>query len=91
MCPCLDGYYDDGTNAVCVSCHYTCKTCTNGSQCLSCDLTTNKRVFDNNYLCKCIDRFYDDTLNNQLCLACVYSCLTCSKVTSNCTTCNTTS
>ena len=90
MCPCLDGYYDDGSSATCKKCHYSCATCTDGSHCLTCDLTTYHRTFDASYLCSCINRYFDDTFGNQLCQPCVYSCLTCSIITSNCTSCNST-
>ena len=90
MCPCLDGYYDDNIQQTCPSCHYTCNTCVNSVQCLSCEATTNKRTFDTNYLCKCLGRFYDDGASHQKCLPCVYTCLTCSGSSITCTTCNAT-
>ena len=36
-CPCSNGYYDDGT-LVCKKCHYSCLTCSAGTNitCLTC-------------------------------------------------------
>lgn len=91
MCPCTEGYYDDGSSNVCLPCHYSCKGCTNGSQCLSCDLNTNHRKLVNtNYLCGCVDRYFDDLLSHQTCLPCLYSCLTCVSTSTTCTSCNST-
>jgi hypothetical protein len=89
ICPCLDGYYDNN-QPICLICQYTCNTCINGNQCLTCDATTNRRTFNSHYTCSCIDRFYDDGKNNQLCLPCVYTCLTCQGAATTCTSCNTT-
>lgn len=27
LCPCDDGYYDDGSNSICVKCDHSCSKC----------------------------------------------------------------
>ncbi len=70
-------YYDDGANELCQACNYKCKTCTNATQCLTCDAT--KFRITPASLCPCMMKYYDSGLNSETCLACHYSCYTCSK------------
>lgn len=90
-CICEPGYYDpivsspNSTNYTCQLCHHSCQRCQNGLSCSSCD-SLNFRVRNvNTGLCKCIDGYYDDNVN-ELCLACSFDCLTCADGTS-CLTC----
>jgi proprotein convertase subtilisin/kexin type 5 len=62
-CACKAKFYDDGSSADCQSCHYSCRTCTNGLACLTCDLS-KFRIFNllNNF-CACDIRYYNDGTN----------------------------
>eukprot|EP00828_Plagiopyla_frontata_P032775 TRINITY_DN42647_c0_g1_i2.p1 TRINITY_DN42647_c0_g1~~TRINITY_DN42647_c0_g1_i2.p1 ORF type:complete len:294 (-),score=36.06 TRINITY_DN42647_c0_g1_i2:135-926(-) len=95
---CSAGYFDDGLNENCKSCHYSCshKITDHGScnapdsrsNCLKCDLDKKRILF--NSTCICADGYYDDGAN-ELCSPCHYSCSTCSGGSSSeCTACNTT-
>lgn len=87
-CPPLT-YYDDGSNKYCLSCHYSCSTCTDTLSCTACDAVTNFRTTDpTSSYCKCLDGYYDDGYTNQLCLLCPYPCKTCTNA-SVCLTCDT--
>ena len=60
----MDGYYDDGSNVLCATCQYTCKTCLVGNQCLTCN-SLKVRVYDpNTYYCGCSVGYYDDGANS---------------------------
>lgn len=82
QCPCYDGYFDDGSNELCASCHYSCLTCTSYSSCVTCPANR----FKNGSLCSCVDQFYENSLNKK-CLQCHYSCKTC-QTYSECTSCD---
>ncbi len=63
ICPCDDGYYDNGSSPTCQSCHYSCATCTLGnlsSQCTSCkDSSISHRVLLNAAVCNCQDGYFN--------------------------------
>ena len=89
LCPCIYGHHDENSTLVtCLRCHYSCLTCQNS---LICDTCFSGRIPVTNSTCKCpAQRFYDD-LTNGACVACSYKCLTCSNISSNCTSCSTSS
>jgi hypothetical protein len=76
-CPTL-AYFTDTSSNTCISCHFTCRTCSAGyliDKCLTCD--TNYRVFnDSTTKCDCPVKTYDD-LTNLACPSCHSSCLSC--------------
>jgi hypothetical protein len=37
LCPCKDGFYDDGYNSKCHECDVICKTCSKKGTCDSCE------------------------------------------------------
>jgi proprotein convertase subtilisin/kexin type 5 len=63
-CPCLDKYFDDGLNELCLPCHYSCKTCSSAlkEHCTSCELSKNRIPILSNFPseCVCQNNFYDD-------------------------------
>lgn len=64
-CPCIDRYFDNNT-AVCVRCHYSCKTCINNITCSSCDNSKfRSQSSPDSELCKCefLPGYYDDKSN----------------------------
>ncbi|KAL4470077.1 hypothetical protein ABPG72_008736 [Tetrahymena utriculariae] len=92
-CPCIPGYSEDTPdNPKCMSCHYSCQTCSqkdNPNSCQTCS-SSNFRIILNN-ACPCMDGYYDQT--NFLCLKCNYTCKTCKYDSSQtpslfCTTCD---
>lgn len=86
----MDGYYDNGASAVCVSCQYSCRTCLVNNQCLTCNALMY-RVYDpNTYYCICMDKYYDTGLSAMLCQPCHYSCKTCTTSATYCTSCSNT-
>ena len=85
-CSCPVGYYDAApSNYICQLCHYSCETCTSGSQCTSCNINYQRTYNSSTQLCSCSSAFYDDQ-SNQPCIACPYDCLTCLDA-STCLTC----
>ncbi|KAL4472324.1 hypothetical protein ABPG72_002807 [Tetrahymena utriculariae] len=97
-CMCLERYYDDGINAVCKKCHYSCKDCIgpNNTDCIQCDQVLGyQRVFIQNIsssisssgICQCVDGYFDD-LSNILCQKCPYQCKNCD--IQRCLTCDAT-
>jgi hypothetical protein len=72
ICPCDDGYYDDGTeNAICQPCNWKCKTCDNAVTCGVC--ITEDREGD---YCDCPKGTYDD-VDAKICRDCLYECAAC--------------
>lgn len=87
-CPCNDGFYDDGSNGMCLACDYSCKTCTSAAACSSCN-SLIKRISDptsTSPFCICDTKFYEDT-STLTCKPCLYHCATCS-VSNRCDTCD---
>lgn len=41
-CDCVDKLYSVSGTASCLSCHYTCLTCVNPTQCRTCNDTANR-------------------------------------------------
>lgn len=83
-CLCYDGYYSDNINSLCLQCHYSCKTCTSSTACLSCP--TNRQFDVNNQYCECVSQYYQNSQSLN-CLPCHYSCSNCSDY-SVCTLCS---
>lgn len=91
MCVCNASYYDDGLNAACPSCDYSCKTCTTATSCSQCD-AVNKRTFDlsQGSKCVCMAKYYDQGLSDPACLSCDATCGNCtSGGPTDCISCNT--
>ncbi|KAL4442386.1 hypothetical protein ABPG74_005727, partial [Tetrahymena malaccensis] len=82
VCVCVDGTYDDNLNQLCVSCDWSCTTCSGtGIDCNTCDTTrTLQDVVDqqgqHHNLCVCNPTYYSVQPNKQ-CLQCHYSCQFC--------------
>jgi hypothetical protein len=70
-------YYDNGINASCAKCHYSCSSCSgpNQNQCLSCGADTNRNL--NNNLCVCNLGYFDN--NTSICGQCDQQCAECMK------------
>ena len=86
-CPCSTGFYDNSVST-CLACQYSCLTCTNASQCVTCQ-GLNFRVYNSTTkLCSCIAGYYDAGFS--ICLLCSYSCVTCVTSGDSCLTCNST-
>lgn len=99
---CSVGYYR--SNDTCLSCLATCRTCTNGSGCASCQLLTATSVdlasstllfvFRNGQCLNksgCVSTEYlnkNITTGTYYCSKCDASCLTCSQYSTNCLSCN---
>ena len=87
QCNCLEGYYHANTQ-VCLKCPYSCLTCTNSTDCATCDATKGrKQVTALTGLCTCDVKTYDDGVN-MLCVPCSYKCSTCNAA--GCLTCHST-
>lgn len=67
-------------NGICVSsivCHYSCKTCTAGTdQCDSCDTSHKRELTPSAGRCVCQNLFVDDG-STQTCKPCHQTCGTC--------------
>ena len=76
-------------STVCYPCHFSCQTCTNGYECLTCPSTRNlnSNASSSNRTCICNLGFYE-TIQLQ-CAPCAPQCLTCLSLTI-CTSCNNT-
>ncbi|EAS03999.2 EGF-like domain protein (macronuclear) [Tetrahymena thermophila SB210] len=95
-CICIDGTYDDNSNQLCVSCDWSCSTCSQtGIDCQTCDSTrTLQNVTDQqgniHNLCVCNPNYYSVYPNKQ-CLKCHYSCQYCTGPGQyDCTSCEST-
>jgi len=85
MCDCMPNYYDTATNtSTCLQCYYTCLTCNQPTQCITCPSTRSLSLT----ACLCLPGYYDDgsSLN---CLQCHYSCQTC-QTAASCFSCDVT-
>lgn len=60
-CICMDGYFQvDIFTAMCSKCNYTCMTCVNAYDCLSCNPIKNRVVSPtNSSVCICASGYYD--------------------------------
>ena len=96
---CPDGYYSFPSLYYCALCDYTCLTCTDAINCITCDLTSHRylKVIGNTAgvdfgQCLCLSYFFDDSANpikSVVCLSCHYSCQNCYNPTSSgCLVCN---
>eukprot|EP00828_Plagiopyla_frontata_P025936 TRINITY_DN3343_c0_g1_i3.p1 TRINITY_DN3343_c0_g1~~TRINITY_DN3343_c0_g1_i3.p1 ORF type:complete len:336 (-),score=70.03 TRINITY_DN3343_c0_g1_i3:451-1458(-) len=89
QCPCDIGTIDNGS-MICLSCHYTCYTCTQTlkNNCIDCnDLNTNRYL--NNSQCLCKSHYYNQE-DNSICLPCDSSCSECDREgQNNCISCPT--
>lgn len=91
LCNCPVQYYSDNINTLCQKCHYSCKTCTTGSACATCDDTKNRdlTVDPISGKCKCSNTFYDNGFG-ETCESCPYQCASCTNSTAcfNCSSVN---
>ena len=93
QCECKVGYYDDGSNVLCLPCSYSCKSCSGTAEtCTACPSGT-ERVYDGSgNTCKCAQHFYDQMavfVQSEICKPCAYHCSSCDDP-SSCLTCNST-
>lgn len=73
-------------NTACAACQYTCKTCTVGNRCTTCDSSIQRVYNGGTQLCSCSSGYYEDPTSKQ-CIKCHYTCTSCSSG-STCTVCN---
>jgi len=59
-CPCTLKFYDDGSSNPCISCHYSCSDCSNGSACNSCDDSKFRTSSSLSSFCVCKNKYYDN-------------------------------
>jgi proprotein convertase subtilisin/kexin type 5 len=81
---CPSGYFPIPAIYSCPACLYTCGTCTNATDCLTCSATSNRYL--NGTQCLPNPGFFDNTTQNAT--ACVSPCATCTSATA-CVTCVT--
>ncbi|CAD8083688.1 unnamed protein product [Paramecium primaurelia] len=90
QCVCMQGYYPQISNSICLQCHIFCKTCNGPSytDCLICNDISD--IEHNGNTCKCPDKkFYEEFSNS--CINCHSTCLTCFTNNMNgCLTCDET-
>lgn len=87
-CLCLNKYYSGAIGVeTCLSCDYTCSTCTNSTHCLTCN-SSMFRIYQSavSTYCTCMTGYYDVT-NIEQCQQCSYTCKTCSLSRTNCLSC----
>ena len=77
VCPSYK-YYDTGSTS-CLSCSYSCLSCTSSSDCTACDSTNDHRVLINQKACLCSKGYYDDRVSTV--------CKTCTSRIANCADC----
>lgn len=73
-CPCMNGYYNSGSNPICLKCHYSCLQCsTFSTACTACNPFDLRSLSANK--CPCDQGFFDDGL--ELCKPCYNTCTKC--------------
>jgi len=91
-CLCPSGTFDNGLIATCQPCASTCQLCVNGlaSGCTSCN-SVYYRILSPITIgsCICQSGYYD--AGTVQCLPCYIKCLSCWGLSTNCTTCDSTS
>lgn len=78
ICSCQAGYYNYGTNLICLSCSPLCLECSDYSVCTLCNSSVFRQLSLG--LCPCIDGYYSVytlAVPNTMCQLCHYSCATC--------------
>ncbi len=81
-CLCYTGYFDDGSSPECQTCNPTCRTCSNPTDCLSCDPAIRSLAGTQ---CNCIVGFSFGSS----CLPCDITCRSCSGASpNNCLSCD---
>lgn len=85
FCVCKATFWNNASNAVCLSCHASCQTCSNSSStaCLTCPPSSFRTLIAGS--CGCNQYYFDDS--TAICKDCNYACATCSN-TVNCTACD---
>jgi hypothetical protein len=87
-CDCIQGYYDDGSNSLCLPCSYTCATCSGPQNynCITCVSFYNRILIPainfNGYLCSCSFGYIDKGTSACAQINCDITCMSC-KDTSN--------
>ncbi len=62
-CECNKYYFDDLINPLCLSCHYSCLTCSDTLTCDTCDPAKHRENDPTTDRCKCSQRYYDDGIH----------------------------
>jgi len=81
---CPSGFYNkDGETKICETCKSTCKTCVNGTECLTCNTDlfyhqADKQCYENG---TCPNGFFSKNGEIKTCDSCTYKCKTCSNST----------
>jgi proprotein convertase subtilisin/kexin type 5 len=96
---CPNRFFPDPTPYTCLACFYTCDTCTNATDCVTCSAATFRTL--NGTQCSPLPGYYDNTVIDAL--PCVSPCVNCTSASSclscvtgyylsgtSCNTCNTT-
>ncbi|KAL4488330.1 hypothetical protein ABPG72_019180 [Tetrahymena utriculariae] len=94
QCVCINNYYLDTLKGQCISCPIQCNGCqilSGQLQCLACNSSIAssdyRQPFNQNTLCSCQDRYYDDS--TLTCKPCDITCLTCTdNQSTSCKSCN---
>ncbi|CAD8141977.1 unnamed protein product [Paramecium octaurelia] len=86
QCQCIQGYFENGFDSVCIQCKQTCKHCLYKEEyCTQCYPEQYRQLSTEN-TCKCQDGYYEDATREN-CLKCSDYCNTCSNF-QTCTSCN---
>lgn len=88
---CPDTYYPASTPAYyCEVCHYSCYTCTGGTNlnCSTCPANSNRTYNSPSTSCPCNNNYFDNGVS--LCAICAYPCVTCITSNTTCTSCDIT-
>lgn len=82
-CNCLDKYYNNAADPVCLACHFSCAKCNaaGSTSCTSCN-SAKQRTYSSGS-CLCRTGYFDDA-TNEVCPQCSYKCLTCSTSLDHC-------
>jgi cysteine-rich repeat protein len=81
---CPNRFFPDTTAYTCLACFYTCDTCTNATDCVTCSAATFRTL--NGTQCSPLPGYYDNTVIDAL--PCVSPCVNCTSA-SSCLSCVT--
>jgi proprotein convertase subtilisin/kexin type 5 len=76
---CPNYKYWDSATSTCLTCSYSCLTCTSSSDCSQCDSNNDHRTLYNRKACLCQTGYYDDKVSTV--------CKTCTSRIPNCADC----
>ena len=87
-CPCIDGYFDNGSIETCLICHTWCTKCTTAASttCTACAANYFLKLDVTSCYATCPNYFFGKT-STMTCEACSSHCITCTSATV-CTSCD---